>query len=339
MSYFYIAYGLHCLADSSIPGFQTEPARLGPPDVILELGTRIPAWVHYARTLPSVARYARRADALTGDPAYTFSVRGESEFFELIYGDGAEIVINGVANRIWAGYSPPLSIDDLAVYLRGPIMGFTLRRRGVTALHASAVSLAEGAVVLCGESAAGKSTTAAALALRGLPVLSDDITALREDDCNFHVEPGYPCVCLWPAAVQELFGAADALPRLTSSWEKCFLPLDGIRASFERRRRPLLAIYLLAPSAMSVEAPRIEKISSREAFLALVQNTYMNWLLERKQRAMEFDLLTRLVSKIPVRRVVSDHDSGSPSSVCEQIVRDTEKLFAGRGLTTARVCS
>jgi hypothetical protein len=330
LKYFYIAYGLHCLANSSIPGLQTESARLVPPDVVLELGFRIPEWVRYARTLPSVSRYARRADPIAGDPAYTFSVRGESEFFELIYSDGVEVVINGVANRIWAGYPPSLTIDDLAVYLRGPIMGFVLRRRGVISLHASALSCPEGAVVLCGESAVGKSTTAAALALKGLSVLSDDITALKEGDCDFQVEPGYPRVCLWPAAVQQLLGAADALPRLTSSWEKCFLPLDGTRASFEGRRRPLLTIYLLAPSPTPIEAPRIEKMSSREALLALVQNTYMNWLLDRKQRAMEFDLLTRLVSKVPVCRVVSDHDSGSLSSVCEQLVRDTERLFARR---------
>jgi len=64
-------------------------------------------------------------------------------------------------------------------------MGFALRRRGVTALHASAVCVAGSAIALCGATEAGKSTTVATLALRGIPVLSDDITALHEESGGF----------------------------------------------------------------------------------------------------------------------------------------------------------
>jgi hypothetical protein len=335
-SYSYVAYGLHCLADRPIPGLQPEPTRVIPPDVVLELGTTIPEWVRHARRLPSASRYARSADPSVGDPAYTFSVRGESEFFELSYSDGVEIVINGDADRVWAGSSAQLTIDDVAVYLRGPIMGFILRRRGITSLHASAVSFPRGALVLCGDSEAGKSTTAAAFALQGIPVLCDDITALRNDHGDFQVEPGYPRICLWPAVVEELMGTPDALPNLTSSWEKRYLPLDGTKASFQPAHQPLRAVYLLSPSAGPIGTPRIEVLSAREALLALVQNTYMNWLLDRNQRAMEFDLLTRLVAKIPVRRVISDHGPACLTSVCEQIFRDAECLPSAQSVGTSQ---
>jgi hypothetical protein len=205
-------------------------------------------------------------------------------------------------------------------------MGFILRWRGVTALHASALSLGGRAIVLCGESQSGKSTTAAALALKATPVLCEDVTVIKLSGHTYCVEPGYAQVGLWPDAVETLFGTADALPRLTPSWEKCFLPLDGDRARFEPEERPLGVIYLLAPRSGLEGAPRIEQLSPREALLGLVQNTYMNWLLDRRQRAAEFDFLSALVTRIPARRIVPHGDSAKISTLCDLIVADAHGL-------------
>jgi len=197
-------------------------------------------------------------------------------------------------------------------------------------LHASTVCIGGQAVVLCGESEAGKSTTAAALALRGIPVLAEDVSPLKEEAGTFYVEPGYPRICLWPSAVETLFGSTDALPLLTPTWDKRFLALDGVQAKFESQRKPLGAVYLLAPRAEEADAPRIETLGKREALLQLVQNTYMNWLLDRKQRAAEFDELGRLVTQVPMRRIVPHLDPGRIGALCELIVADAERLFAGR---------
>src|SRR5262249_45498640 len=215
--------------------------------------------------------------------------------------------------------------EDLATYLLGPVMGFVLRRRGITALHASAVCLGEVAVVISGPAAAGKSTTAAALALRGAPALCEDITALHESEGRFCIQPGYPRVCLWPDSVEKLFGSNDALPNLTPNWEKKFLALDGERAKFEDRMRPLGAIYLLEQRADEESAPSLETITPREALLALVQNTYMNILLTREQRAAEFELLSRLVKAIPCKRVVPHKDAARIEALCELLETDAGK--------------
>jgi len=205
-------------------------------------------------------------------------------------------------------------------------MGFILRRRGVIALHASALFIGGNAVVLCGPSQSGKSTTAAAMGLRGTAVLSDDITAIKSEDGSFQVQPGYPRLCMWPEAVQELFGATDALPRLTPTWEKRFLPLDGVKAKFRSQKCPLGAIYLLSPRSADAYAPRIEEISSRQSLLELVQNTYMNWLLHREQRAAEFDVLSCLVTSVPVRRIVPHRNPAKIAALCDLIVADFQGL-------------
>jgi hypothetical protein len=283
-------------------------------------------WVRDAKLLASELEFPRLGEAGRDNSPLTLTSFAGGEFFKLTYDDGTQFVTDRGATRVWGACLPPLSMDDLAVYLRGPVMGFLLRRRRITALHASAVAFGGRAIVLCGPSEAGKSTAAAAMALRGVPVLSDDITALREVREGFQVEPGYPRICLWPDAVRDLLGRPDALPRLTPSWEKCFLPLDGIRAKFEAKRKPLGAVYMLAPRAEEANAPRIEEVGASEALLELVRNTYMNWLLDRNQRATEFDALSRLVQQVPVRRIVPHADPGRIGELCDLILADAKCL-------------
>jgi len=90
--------------------------------------------------------------------------------------------------------------------------------------------------------------------------------------------------------------------------EKFFLPLDGRNAKFEKHRQDIGAVYVFSPRVDQADAPRIEAMSFREALLSLVQNTYMNWLLNRKQRAAEFDALGKLVMQVPIRRIVPHLD-------------------------------
>lgn len=299
---------------------------------MLEIGEQ-PAWVRQALSLPSVCYHQQPAEPETSDPAFRVNVLGEMDFFELAYGDGTRFVVDGAGTKVWGTWKPPLVLEDLVTYLLGPVMGFVLRRRGVTPLHASAVSVGGHAIVLSGAAQAGKSTTAAALALRGVRVLCEDVAPLKEDKDGFSVEPGYPRVCVWPDAVEKLLGQGDALPRLTPNWEKCFLALDGVQGNFEAERRPLGVVYLFAERSEQSDAPRVDKLSPREALLGLVQNTYMNWLLDRKQRAEEFDMLSRLVARVPVRRIVPHQDPARLGALCDVLLEDAGRLTAERGST------
>lgn len=254
------------------------------------------------------------------------------EFLRLDYGEGARFVVDRAATRIFGTRLPPLTDEDLATYLLGPVMGFVLRRRGIVSLHASSVLLFGNAVVLCGPSDSGKSTTAAALAMRGVPVLAEDISPIVQDNGLFGVEPGYPRVCLWPDAVRILFGAPNALPRLTPTWEKCYLALDEAGAKFAWKKAPLGLVYVFAPRVDDRDAPWIEEVGVRDALLELVQNTYMNWLLDRHQRAAELDLLTRVVESVLVRRIVPHTDPGRIGSLCDLIVEDAERLVGRRAV-------
>ncbi len=327
MTYPYRAYGLTLSCDTPVSALREETIDLESHDIAVSLGPK-PDWVREAIRLPRRLEHPKPGQIERENSPFTLTSYGAEEFFELAYGNEALFFVDAAAKRIWGNCLPPLTNEDLAIYLLGPVMGFVLRRRRVLALHASAVSIGGLAVALCGESQVGKSTTAAALALRGIPVLCEDITPIIEEHGKFQVEPGYPRVCLWPDAVEKLLGASDSLPRLTPSWEKLFLPLDGRNAKFEAKRQVVSAVYLFAPRVAEPDAPRIELLSAREAILELVQNTYMNWLLDRSQRAAEFDALGKLVAQVPIRRIVPHLDPGRIGTLCELVVADAERLSA-----------
>jgi hypothetical protein len=85
---------------------------------------------------------------------------------------------------------------------------------------------------------------------------------------------------------------------------------------------------MFSPRASESQAPRVAQLSSRQALLELVQNTYLNWLLDRERRAAEFDVLTRLVMEVPVRRIIPHSDPHRIGALCDLIRDDAERLTA-----------
>jgi hypothetical protein len=327
--YFYRTYGLTLSSDTAVSALRKQRTRVTRPDVVMRLGAQ-PDWVREAIRLPSRVVGTRAGGAEGPDSPFTFTSFGEGEFFQLAYDDGTRFIVDCAAQRLWGTWLPPLTIEDVATYLVGPVMGFVLRRRGVLALHASSVCISGNAVILCGSSESGKSTAAAALALRGTPVLTEDIAPVKEHKGSLYVEPGYPRICLWPDAVESLFGVPGPLPRITPTWEKRFLALDGVKATFESKKRPLKVVYLFGSRTEEADAPRIEDLGMRDALLELVQNSYMNWLLDRNQRAAELDALTRLVADVSVRRIVPHTDPARLGALCELIIKDAKRLSGRR---------
>jgi hypothetical protein len=326
VSYSYRAYGLGVNSSGRIGGLESSSSWPERHNLSFEDGPE-PDWVRALLTLPGRILSRRSEAPGSPDPSFVLTQFGEAAGFQLSYSDGTRFVVDAAADHVWGTFEPPLTSDDMATYFLGPVLGFVLRRRNITCLHASAVDIRGRAVCFCGDAGSGKSTTAAALALRGHPVLAEDIVALEESGGEFRAVPGYPRVCLWPESVSMLFGHADALPQITPTWEKHYFELDGTRAKFSQEKLPLGVVYLIASRSSEENTPLVEKLTPREAFLGLVQSTYMNWVLSRKQRANEFETLCRLVQQIPVRRIVLHTKPESIARLCELILQDATSVL------------
>ncbi len=250
----------------------------------------------------------------------------KGDYFWLRYTDGTEFVFNRECTKVWATWPDNLTLEDTAMYFLGPVMGILLYLRGVTCLHASSVVIGDSAIALVGASEAGKSTTAAAFAHLGYRVLSDDVVTLDERGDDVLVHPAYPYIRLWPSSVEMLYGRPDALPLLTPTWDKHCLHLieRGHRFSFEPA--PLRAVYLIGDRSSSPDAPYVEALPPNEALMNLVINTYAVNLLDKENRAREFDLLSRLMNRVTVRRVIPHEDPSQLFKLCRVIADDFERL-------------
>jgi hypothetical protein len=328
LSLFYLAFGLRLQSDQPIPGLIPLPDLSGV-DVEVCLGG-FPPWLGDLTQAQPTLWYVSPILNRQGQPIVkVWQLDGEA-YFWLSYDDGVEFVVDRPGARIWARCPPAAPPEDLAVYLLGPVLGFLLRLRGITCLHASAVEVDHQALALVGPQGAGKSTTAAGFAHLGLPVLADDVVTLCRQGDLFMVQPGYPRLRLWPQAVNHLYGSPEALPRLTPensldpAWDKRYLDLTGDGLRFQGQPLPLGAVYLLGERDES--GPRVDAVSPGEGLMALVANTYRTELLDKAMRAEEFEVLARLVAQVTLRRVTPHPDPASLPRLCQVILEDFRAL-------------
>jgi len=274
---------------------------------------------------PEVLTYESAETTPAGGPALRILNVDRGAFVKIAYADGTEFWLDGKRENVWATWSRTSSLEATVSCFLGPVLGLLLRLRGVTCLHASAVAFGDHSIAFVGASGTGKSTIAAAFALQGYGTISDDIVALSEEKGTFQVMPGYPRLCLWPESVRMLFGSADALPRILPQEEKRILSLEAGTARLEMRPLRLAAIYVLRERRSHL-APSIEAVRARPALLSLVADTFANRVLDRETRASEFDVLSRLVTCVPVRRVFPHKDLSRISDLCHVIREDFAAL-------------
>jgi hypothetical protein len=320
-----MVYGLHVAANVALPGL---PVRSEQKSVDLQILLNEKSVFSPTRVIPPHDfLYISPGSNELSIPTLRVGMLSDGKYFGFFYGDGTRFAVDREGREVWADWPEDYTIEDACTYLMGPVIAFVLRLRGVTCLHASAVAVDGQAIALLGLAGAGKSTTAAAFALSGFSVLSDDVAVLADQRDRFLVQPGYPRLNLWPNSVRTLFGSEDALPRITPTWDKRYLALDREGRRFESKPLSLGAIYILGEREEDLTAPVVEGLAGHESFAKLVANTYVNYLLDRDMRAREFDVLSRVLAAVPVRRVRPIADSSKLFELCEMIAADAREVM------------
>jgi hypothetical protein len=329
MTVFHSLYGLRIFSNLVIPELPVLANFDGMADIQIRLKEK--SCPISTAISPSEIFYASQVKDDNGEPLLQAAAVAGGRYIQLLYSDGTRFALESNGRELFADWPDPLTLEDSSPYLVGPVLGVVLRLRGIFPLHASAVSIDDHAIALMGPAGAGKSTTAGAFARCGHRVISDDVVALRQEGSRFVIPPGYPRVNLWAESVQALFGADATLPLISPSWDKYFMPLDH-ESQFETRSLPLGAIYVLQEREAGLAAPIIESVTGAEAFLAVFRNTYMNHLPDQKMRCREFEVLTRVLARVPVRRVRAAADPSMLFDLCKTIAADARTLLPSLAL-------
>ena len=204
-------------------------------------------------------------------------------------------------------------------YVVGLALPFALRLRPIIALHGSAVRTPAHtedarpcAVVLLGMQGSGKSTTAAMLAARGMPLLCDDVVPVRppEDARVAEVMPGIPVSKLLPDAYEKLTGTAPE--------PQDFDGIDKYRrfgpASY--RNAELTTAIILEPDAES-DATRAQQLTGATKLAALSAH---GLVLEGIDHApAQLGMLAQIANGLPVYRILRPKRADTRDDVCEVI--------------------
>jgi hypothetical protein len=323
---FHSLYGLRIAANLPVPGLPIQ-SESGQIDIRIQLKEQ---------HAPAPVFTASRGDYFYTSPNPESDDEGilrvgmlVSGYFGFFYSDGTRFAVDTKGREIWADWPDNYTLEDACTYLIGPVIAFVLRLRGIICLHASAIAVDGQAIAILGAPGAGKSTAAAAFAKLGYPVLSDDVVVLDDQGDRFLVQPGYPRTNLWPDSVRMLFGSEDAVPLITPTWGKRYLALDQEGRRFQETPLPLGAIYVLGEREANLTTPIVEELVGHEAFATLVANTYVNYLLDREMRSLEFDVLGRVLDGVPVRRVRPISNPSRPFELCEIIAADAHQVVVG----------
>lgn len=324
MRFKYQVYGLQLLADRAIPGLVAQPTAGRKPWQIW-LGS-MPAGINARERAESTCLYISNNRSDDGEPIWKICRLAEENYLRFRFYDGTDFVIDRDGNRIWATWPEPLTLEDTATYLVGPVLGFILRLIDTTCLHASAVAIDSRAVAFVGSPGSGKSTTAAAFAKLGYAILSDDIVALSEQAGYFVAQPGYPRLNLWPDSASATCGSAGVLPRITPTWDKRYLDLSSDRRRFQPQPLRLAAVYIFGARTDDPSAPFVDSLPAHRGLIELIGNSYANHLLDHRQRAEEFSVLGRLANALPLRRLIPNADPSHLPLLCHSVLDDVHRL-------------
>jgi hypothetical protein len=203
-------------------------------------------------------------------------------------------------------FEPLDAADERAIrlYILGTALAVLLQQRGLLVLHASAVVFNSFAVAFSGDCGMGKSTTAAALQIRGHDLLADDVIALEtapEDDV--HVLAAFPQIKLCADAAKALYGDTASMPLVHPAEDKRARRIaDGFSSA---SRVPLGRVYLLR------DAPcrRIVRLSAREACAELIRFSFVGRIVrEIGVAADHLEQCARIARDVPVCRLERPRD-------------------------------
>lgn len=293
-----LRYSLHGLVvESSHPlagvsAMETERAA----DVVVRFGARpdeASAWSE------SIVRVVHASDRLSGAAPVLIADRPHTdETLRLRYAEGIRFHVSPRGDAVWCDWVAPLTEADAVTYLLGPVIGVVLRRRGVLAIHASAVVIAGGAWALLGPGGSGKSTLAAAFAYAGLPVLTDDVLALRREGEKWMALPAHRGIRLWEDSARLVAEEGGAFPEISPTWPKRDLDLARHELPIAHLPVPLRGVLVLEDYGALGVPPAVEALKPTALLVELVANVYVNYLAFPAELAGELGELRELASRV-----------------------------------------
>ena len=242
--YTYLLYGFNVKSDIEMPAVPGNAAQAG--DLFFRL---LPPTTKQPTTIGSnwLIESAAGQTSLTIRDVGTYRIR-----------NGSEVYVEPV---------PAVENSRLRIYLMASVLGLLLDQRGLLVLHASAIQVGSEAALFLGESGFGKSTIAAAMSVKGYPIIADDLAPVQIIGSDACITPGFPRLKLYPEIASSLGMDTRKMQVLDNSETKRAHSVDD---AFAAGTFPVRWIFVLSRSMQQ----DIARPVFQEAVMQLVRHSY-----------------------------------------------------------------
>ncbi|MCK8493627.1 serine kinase [Spirosoma sp. RP8] len=185
----------------------------------------------------------------------------------------------------------------LALFTLSEALGLILFQKGYFLLHGSAIQLNNKGLVFLGLPGAGKSTTVAAFAQQGVPVLSDDMVCIRFDEAQKPLLiPAFSQIKIWESAVEGLQLDKTSLTPVREGLTK-FSWHESV--AFAEEAVPLERIFVLEPPDGAEPTPK--QVSKSQLPIELLNHFPLpDLLLTGQSLKAYFEKSAVIASSIPL---------------------------------------
>lgn len=208
------------------------------------------------------------------------------------------------------------------IHLFGLVFSIWHERRGIPALHASAVTVGDEAVAFLAGRGSGKSSLAGSLVQHGAELLTDDILPVTPVADQVIARPGFPQMRFWPAELDYFVGDHERFPLAHPAFSKRRVPVgaDGF-GRFCDRPVQLRAIYL--PDPRDCDSVQVETVHPRQALFEMVRHSFASHIAEAmKLRERRFHTLGDVARRVPVLRLTYPSGFENLPRARDRVLRD-----------------
>ena len=268
---FYKIYGF--IVKSQIPLQGAAPDTEGEPDVRIVCGS-----------VPDFLRKAGKKGYGTWTNGFT------SAWFRVR--DGTQIYVEG-GRRITVELAAKPDMTLVSSLLLSAGMALICQQRGEPFLHGSALVLQKQAILLCGESGAGKSTVATQMLQRGAGLLADDTVRIHGES-EMLAEPSYPQQKLCRDVALRCGRRLEELKYIDEERDKYALPRADCYVEEAQALKKIFLLRKAAAGSGQAEAVCIRELTGQEALEAVTGQLYLSDTY-RHITGIPFSLLEQLI--------------------------------------------
>jgi hypothetical protein len=265
----------------------------------------LPEWANFEVSVAEVVNVRFSLQSPTRSPQTdTFNsllLKAQRCYFEV--SEVAAFEVNQ-GNHITITPYPRAGIREIRLFLIAAAWVALCYQRDLLPLHASVVQVGESAIAFCGDSGAGKSSTAAWLLDQGHSLISDDLCVCQfAENTSPSVWPSGTRLKLWNETLHTLGWQEREMERDHFRAEKFYLSSQKFAGN---RPLPLRAIYLLEWDELA-----ISRLKGSQALRGFIENaTYGRHFIDETQVAGHWKRCTQLISGVPVWKFSRPRDWG-----------------------------